>query len=193
MITGTCIDENAFGLLFAYHDIEDEEYGLEREDFVSRFTAFREAMLEHLRASPLGEAVVCIDLGHALYFEVADGDHSTDLLAWLRAASAHLKARDFAVTAVLTHGGRWVDESARDLPAVVEPLPGLALVRATRPSEPLRRALYAEAACHGREGDDGWGAGCYVDEEAVLALKRAFKNSPTPLNVAGATFFRIGS
>jgi len=192
MTTGTCIDENAFGLLFAYHHIEDEEYALEREEFVKRFTAFREAILEHAQASPLGAGAVCFELGHALYFEIADGDQSVDLLAWLRAAAARLRERDFVVTAVLTHGGRWIDESARDLPRVSAPHPGLVLLRATRPSEPFRRALYAETACHGGEGDDGWGPGCYVDEEAVAALSRTFQNSPTPLTVAGAPFFRIG-
>jgi hypothetical protein len=65
-------------------------------------------------------------------------------------------------------------------------------VRVTRPSEALRRALYADTASHGSDGEDGWGPGVFVDEDAVAALKRAFKNAPTALRVAGATFFRIG-
>jgi hypothetical protein len=31
----------------------------------------------------------------------------------------------------------------------------------------------------------------YVDTEAIEALGRALKNAPTPLAVAGATFFRV--
>jgi hypothetical protein len=57
----------------------------------------------------------------------------------------------------------------------------------------LRRALYADAAAHGPDGENGWGPGVFVDEEAVTALSRTFKNAPTPLHAGGATFFRIGS
>ena len=61
------------------------------------------------------------------------------------------------------------------------------------PSEPLRRALYAETASHGADEDDedAWGPGIYVDTEAVEALGRTLKNAPTPLAIAGATFYRV--
>jgi hypothetical protein len=61
------------------------------------------------------------------------------------------------------------------------------------PSEPLRRALYAETATHSADENDhsGWGPGIYVDTEAIEALGRTLKNAPTPLAVAGATFYRV--
>ena len=35
------IDENAFGLLLSYFDIENDEYALEAEEFVERVETFR--------------------------------------------------------------------------------------------------------------------------------------------------------
>ena len=69
------------------------------------------------------------------------------------------------------------------------------LFRASRPSEPLRRSLLAEAATHGdeQEGTEGWGPGLYLDVEAVEALGRKPKNAPTILRSGGAEFFRAGS
>jgi hypothetical protein len=67
----------------------------------------------------------------------------------------------------------------------------------SRPSEPLRRALYADAATR-RDGDgapSGWGPGLYLDTEAVEALGKTPKNEPTVLHAggSGATFYRAGS
>lgn len=188
------VDQNAFGLLVAFYDIEDAEYSLEPDEFVARCERFRELVLEHVRERALANGLTALDLGHALYFEFEDGDQSEDPMAWLRAASRLLTEAEFAVVAVLAHGGRWVDEGAAEPAsngASNAALP--AVVRVTRPSEALRRALYAEAATHGAEGDDGWGPGVFVDEEAIGALKRAFKNAPTPLLAGGAKFFRLGS
>ena len=75
-------DENAFGLLFAFYDLEDAEYGLEPEEFVERFTEFRSTVLSSAAEQVLGQAVRVIDLGHALYFEVGDGDQSADPIGW---------------------------------------------------------------------------------------------------------------
>jgi hypothetical protein len=185
----TCIDQNAFGVLLSFHDIENAEYSLGPAEFVERFEHFRTTALAHARAKPLASGVSAIDLGHALYFEFEDGDQLLDPMAWLRELHKALTAEDFAVVAVLSHGGRWVDVEGA---IARQPDTELAFVRVTRPSEALRRALYADTASHGSDGEDGWGPGVFVDEDAVSALKRAFKNAPTALRVAGATFFRIG-
>ena len=185
-------DENAFGLLFAFYDLEDAEYGLEPEEFVERFTEFRSTVLSSAAEQVLGQAVRVIDLGHALYFEVGDGDQSADPIGWLRRMREALVAREFAVSAVLSHGGRWLADDEPAWPECDTLEGGYRLVHLSRPSEPLRRALAAETATHGTDGTDGWGAGTYVDTEAVEALGKSLKNAPTPLAAAGATFYRIG-
>lgn len=185
-------DENAFGFLFAFYDIEDVEYGLEPDEFVQRFTEFRSVVLASAAEVVLGESVRAMSLGHALYFEVGDGDHATDPIAWLRRVRDALVAREFAVSAVLSHGGRWLAEEDTQWPECDTLEGGYRLVHLSRPSEPLRRALAAEVATHGTDGTDGWGEGTYVDTEAVEALGKSLKNAPTPLAAAGATFYRIG-
>lgn len=188
----TLSDENAFGLLLAFHDLEDVEYTLAPEDFAARFTEFRSAALGHASDTPLGAGATILDLGHALYFEVGDGDQATDPFTWLKRLREALVERGFAVVAVLTHGGRWLEEPRREAPSVESLRGEYLLLSASRPSEPLRRALYAETASHGSDGSDGWGTGTYVDTEAVEALGKSLKNAPTPLACAGATFYRIG-
>lgn len=188
----TLVDENAFGLLVAFHDIEDVEYATEREEFVARFEAFREAVLAYASETPIAPAPSALDLGHAVYFEVADGEQASEPIGWVRALRANLIERGFEVTAVVSHGGRWVEEAAMPPAEPVFAVGAGRGLRASLPSEPLRRALYAEAATHGRGGDDGWGAGLYVDAEAIEALGKTLKNAPTALEVAGATFYRIG-
>lgn len=187
----TLTDENAFGLLIAFHDLEDAEYGSEPEEFVTRMTEFRGLTLDAAVATPLGAGAIAIELGHAVYFEVGDGDQAVDLITWLRNVAAPLVERGFEITAVLTHGGRWVESETGAMPEVQALEGGYRLVRLSLPSEPLRRALYAETATHGVEGGDGWGGGLYVDTDAVEALGRVLKNAPTPLASAGATFFRM--
>lgn len=187
----TYTDQNAFGLLVAFFDIEDVEYSSSRAEFVERFEAFRRACLTHVEQRPLAPRLLALELGHAVYFELEDGDQLEDPLGWLRALTRELATLELAVLGVLTHGGRWVEERESAEPPLSAP--GVELVRGSRPSEPLRRALYAEAAAHGNSGDDGWGPGVFVDEEAVEALKRTFKNAPTPLDAGGARFFRMGS
>lgn len=185
-------DENAFGLLVSFYDLEDVEYSHEPEDFTTRCSEFRSVTLTFAAEEPLGAGATILDLGHALYFEIGDGDQAVELIGWLRRLREALVERTFSVVAVLSHGGRWVREAEPDLPCVEELTGNYKLLSASRPSEPLRRALYAETASHDTEGNDGWGPGTYVDTEAIEALGKSLKNAPTPLACAGATFFRIG-
>lgn len=193
-MTVGCVDENAFGLLVSWFDVEHDEYALDRAEFVRRFGAFREAMVECLRELPLGEGVRAVDLGHAFYAEVADGDYTEDPVAWLKMARARAASRDVATVGVLTFGSRWVDEASGP---DEEPAPAGAatLITVGRPSEPLRRALDADAATRPREdgGEDGWGSGLYLDVEAIEALDRTPKNAPTVLLAGGAGFYRAGA
>jgi len=187
------IDENAFGLLVSWFDVEDEEYGGEREQFIERYAAFSARVRDRLSETPPADAARAIDFGHAFYVELPDGDQTVELIAWLRELRALLAEHGFATAAMLTHGSSWVDEQ--------EPRPDIVdcgrvkLLRASRPSEPLRRCLLAEAATHGGETDEdeGWGPGLYLDVEAVEALGRKPKNTPTILRSGGAEFFRAGS
>lgn len=188
------IDENAFGLLIAWFNVEDEEYAGEREQFIERYAAFTAFIRERLSERPPAEAARAVDLGHALYVELADGDQSVDLIVWLRELRASLAERGYATAGMLAHGGSWLDEREPH-PDIVE-CGTVKLVRASRPSEPLRRCLLAEAATHVGEDDDereGWGPGLYLDVEAVEALGRKPKNTPTILRCGGAEFFRAGS
>lgn len=184
------IDENAFGVLLSYYDVENDEYALEPGEFEARWQAFRAAWRECLEIFQLGDGVRVLDLGHAVYFEVAEGDQSEDPIVWLKMTRARVAEKGFVTTGVVTHGGRWTGEAG----AVIETLShGVTVVAASMPSEPLRRALYADTASRFDETDapDGWGPGLFVDTEALEALSRSPKNAPTPLAIAGATFYRV--
>ncbi len=185
------IDENAFGLLISWFDAEDAEYALEREAFVKRFLEFREVGRECL-GFPLGSGLRVLELGHALYVELSEGDENEDPIVWLKMTRARLSERDFVTAGVLSHGSRWVGEET--LPAV-EWRGEIALASCSLPSEPLRRALYADTLTRPDEDvdDPGWGPGLYVDTEAVEALGRKLKNAPTPLRAGGATYYRVGA
>jgi hypothetical protein len=187
------IDVSAFGLLIAYLNIEDDEYGGERADFVVRYGEFRSRLAERLLVEPPGAGARALELGHAFYVELADGEHERDLIAWLRGTRAVLGEAGFLTAGILAYGGSWQDD-AEPYPSVTE-LGGATLVRASGPSEPLRRALLAEAAARGDDEADppGWGPGLYLDVEAVDALGRKPKNQPTVLKSGGAEFFRAGS
>jgi hypothetical protein len=183
-------DENAFGVLLSYFDVEDDEYALESNEFVRRWSEFRDAWHEAFDIFRLGEGVRAIDLGHAVYVEVGDGDQAEDPIVWLKMVRARLAEKGFSTFGAVTHGGRWLEESEAD---VLELLSNVRLVRASLPSEPLRRALYADTASRidDEHAPDGWGPGLFVDTDALDALSRTPKNAPTPLAVAGATFYRI--
>jgi hypothetical protein len=192
----TLEDENAFGVLIAYFSIEDDEYAEEHTDrFVDRFTLFERLLMDYLTECPLGSGAVALSLGHALYVEVGDGDQTQSPLAWSRTLQARLREQAFQTTCAVTHGGSWrqsggaVDVDSR----LSTPAGELPLVRASLPSEPLRRALYAECASHGAPGEaQAWGPGMYVDTEVIEALGLSPKNNPTVLSVAGAEFYRLG-
>src|SRR6187549_2483664 len=111
-------DENAFGLLISFYDLEDVEYSLEPEEFTTRCSEFRSATLGFASDTPLGAGATILDLGHALYFEIGDGDQAADLLTWLRRLRETLVERNFEVVAVLSHGGRWLREADPDLPCI---------------------------------------------------------------------------
>lgn len=185
----TFSDENAFGVLLGYHALEDDEYALEPADFAARFAQFRAAVRSCVEAFPLAESLLVRELGHAVYLEFADGDQKEDPIAWIKLARARLTGKALVSVGVLSHGGRWLCEA----PEAPPELPGVEWLSVSLPNEPLRRALYAETACHGADENDeaAWGPGLYVDTEAIEALGRALKNAPTPLAVAGATFFRV--
>ena len=184
------IDEDAFGVLFSYYEVEDDEYGSdEREDFVQRFEAFERTAIGIVQTLPLpaDHHVVC--LGHAVYAEFRDDAPVPDLLRALRVASARLAAQGFVNATVLSYGARWVPpESGPDL-SLSDAAPRV--VRISRPSEPLRRALDADTRSRRDEQVYGWGPGVYVDTEALEALGKTPKNAPTVLHAAGAQFFRI--
>lgn len=183
-------DENAFGVLIGYHAIEHDEYALEPAEFAARFAEFRSALRACVETFPLTRQGVAREFGHALYIEFADGDQAEDPIAWIKLVRARLKALDLASIGVLSHGGRWLAEPAEEVPPAAS---GIDWQPVSLPSEPLRRALYAETASHGadEEDEDAWGPGIYVDTEAIEALGRTLKNAPTPLSVAGATFYRV--
>jgi hypothetical protein len=186
------IDENAFGWLIAWATVEDEEYGLEREPFVERLRAFRACLAELLAHEPPGAPLNVLDAGATLYCELAQGDETADPFGWLKAARARLSEAGFESIGVLSHGSRWVPEDDE------APLMQLDLGERARTchwawsSEPWRRASAAEGAARGDEEHPGWGAGLYLDAEALEALGKKLKNAPTPLCAGGGTFYRIG-
>jgi hypothetical protein len=184
------IDEDAFGVLFSYYELEDDEYGTdERAEFVERFEGFERAALAVVSELSLpGEPhVVC--LGHAVYVEFRDEGPAGDLLRVLRQASSRLVEAGYVNATALTHGGRWVPPDEGPELSVSEPKPRI--VRLSRPSEPLRRALEVEALSRSSDAVEGWGPGVYVDTDALEALGKTPKNAPTILHTAGAQFFRI--
>lgn len=185
------IDENAFGVLFSYHGIEDDEYDEEPAEFVDRFLLFQRLLLSFLEEQPPAPTFHAFDLGHALYVEVEEGSQTVNLISWVKAGTAVLKEQQFNPACFLSHGGRWVQEAAA--PSVELHRAGsVPITSVSKPSEPLRRALSAETASHGLPTEDlAWGPGVYLDTDVVEALKLNLKNQPTLLHVAGADFFRI--
>ena len=187
------IDENAFGILLSWFSIEDDEYGHERSDFAERVQQFRALARRSVVEVPLGAGVRVFDLGDAIYVEVGDGDQAQSPVAWAKQARARLVEHGFDVFSVVTHGGRWTEDGESS--SSVEHLGDAALVTVSFPSEPLRRALYADAASHPTDDDagDGWGPGLYLDVEAVEALAIKLRNAPTSLRTGGAEFYRVGA
>jgi hypothetical protein len=188
------IDENAYGVLISYFAIEDEEYALERDEFIQRLKSFQKAWQACVNDLPLGDSPRAFDLGHAVYLELAEDDLTGDPLTWLREARARLSEAELDSVGVLSYGGRWLAaEDAGVSPTVLE-LESTAVHQLALPSEPLRHALDADSAARMTLGDEvvGWGPGLYVETDAIEALGRKLKNAPTPLEAGGATFYRIG-
>jgi hypothetical protein len=186
------IDESAFGLLLCYLSLEDDEYAGERSDFVGRYAGFVELCHGLLRNATPGTCARAVEFGHSFYVELIEGEHAPDLIAWLKQSRAALAEREYRAAGILTFGSSWI-ESGEARPTI-EDWGAVKLVRASGPSEPLRRALLAEAAARGDEdgGQPGWGPGLYLDVEAVEALGRRPKNAPTILRTGGVEFFRSG-
>jgi hypothetical protein len=184
------IDENAFGMLVANHHFEDEEYGTDdMDEVVDRITLFRRLVLQYLAEHPPASGAHALDLGHALYVELPE-EGASGLLAWAKALRTELAEHDFESTFILSHGGRWVDTAGAELRT--ETAGAIPVTRLAGPSEPLRRALFAETATHGAPDEESaWGAGLYLDTDAAEALNIRPKNEPTRLEVAGAAFFRV--
>ena len=142
------IDENAvLGILVSYFRVEEDEYGMNREEFVEQFRAFRDAVRAHLRDVPLGVGVRMLDVGHALYVEIADGDQTESPLGWAKKIRARLAESGFDTVTVVTHGGRWIDEddarrSSRRSTWATPPV--VTLSHPERAPYHWRRALYAE-------------------------------------------------
>jgi hypothetical protein len=184
------IDEDAFGILLSYFEVEDDEYRSDdRQEFVRRFEAFERLCLVAIEAMELpgGHHVVC--LGHAVYAEVRDSEDTPQLLSRFRAAAARLAAEGFVNVAALTHGSRWVDPERGAEILVAGEAPRVA--RLSRPSEPLRKALFVAALAQSDDGLEGWGPGVYADTEALEALGKTPKNAPTVLRAPGADFYRV--
>ena len=188
------IDENAYGLLVAWHTVEDEEYSLEAEEFAARALSFRELVLGCVRERAPASALHVLDFGHAVYLEFAQGAETEDPVGWVRFVRGRLEESAFFSAVFLSHGGRWLKSDGERSELSIERVSEMPLASLGGPSEPLRRALHGETLTHASDDDKpGWGPGLYVDSEAVEALGRRFKNAPTPLAAAGATFFRISS
>lgn len=184
------IDEDAFGILFSYFEVEDDEYGSDdRSEFVERFEAFERLALAAVQSLelPSDHHVVC--LGHAVYAECPDHEDTPQLFARFRAAAARLAAEGFVNVAVLTHGSRWVEEGEGPALSVTSDAPRV--VRLSKPSEPLRRAQFVAALAQTDDQVEGWGPGVYADTEALEALGKTPKNAPTVLRAPGAEFFRV--
>ena len=58
--------------------------GLLWRDFIERYRQLKQAFQSCLDSLSLGRGVTVLDLGHAFYVEVGEGDESTDPIRWLR-------------------------------------------------------------------------------------------------------------
>lgn len=184
------IDEDAFGILFSYYEIEDDEYGSDdRAEFVRRFEDFERLALEAVRSLDLPPEHHVVCLGHAVYAEVRDSENTPQLFARFRAAAALLSLEGFESVSVLTHGSRWV----RDGEGVTLGIEGEGprVARISRPSEPLRRGLSVATLAQGDDELEGWGPGVYADTDALESLGKTPKNAPTVLRAPGASFYRV--
>jgi len=178
------LDDNAFGLLIALFDATTLEYAVSPEEYVRVLGEFRAVVKAAVVDAPWLSEVTPRDFGTAIYFErLADEPWPTSPIAWLRELRRKHRERGLLTLGVVTHGSRW--ESAE-----FEPL-GVPIACS---SEPLRKALAVEAcAAPGLLGADaeGWGPGLYVESDAIAALGRTLKNTPTAFYAATGEFYRL--
>lgn len=188
-------DENAFGVLVAHYDLENIEYALETSvflEYLGRFAAVIDAALEQ---RPLAVNLRQVELGHGRFLEFAEGDQAESPITWIREMRQRLVEADLPNVCLLTAGGRWLRDPEPNEDVEAEG----PLTRMTYgPSEPLRKALAAEAlaqptAAVGDASETGWGPGLYVDQEVIERLGKSLKNAPTALPVLSTVFYRIGN
>ncbi len=186
------IDENAFGALISYVAIEDDEYQSEDTDtFQSLADEFKRCCVEALRNGAPAPNTHAVFTGHALYVELPEAEQKPKLVTFVRALREQLQERAIVTAGILTFGGRWVmREDVVDID--VEEGRDYRLATVSLPSEPFRKALHVEAACHGAGDVAGWGPGLYFDADVLEPLGLNLKNQPTPLHIGDATFFRVG-
>lgn len=179
------VDEEAFGLLVSWCHVDDLECALPAEEFLQARERFRATLGEIVAEHEWPPDVRLLDFGHALYLETLAEGLALDPIAFLREARARLDARDVASICVLAHGVVWREDDPERAAAATNVV--------TCGSEPLRRALRAEAAAVlDADRGTGWGPGIYLDLDALEALGKKLRNQPTTLDVAGATFCRVG-
>jgi hypothetical protein len=192
------IDENAFGLFVAHYDLENIEYALEPAAFLEYLGRFASLVDSALAQRPLAKHLRQVELGHGRYLEFADGEQSDSPITWIREMRKCLVEADLPNVCLLTAGGRWLrdpDGPEAD-PADLDATGPLARMT-YGPSEPLRKALAAEALAQptmpaGEGSATGWGPGLYVEQEAIERLGKSLKNAPTALTVLSSVFYRIG-
>lgn len=191
-MTALVTDENAFGLLISYVGIEDDEY--EHDDtaaFAERIVRLRDVCTQALANNPPAPNTHAVFWGHAFYVEFPEFDGKPSLLPFIRTLREQLREHGIETAGIVAFGGRWVEQEDRVDLNVAE-YNGVRIASVSMPSEPLRKALYAETACQGFDGAAGWGTGLFFDADALEPLGLNLKNQPTPLYVADATFVRVG-
>ena len=186
------IDENAFGIWISWFDAEEVEYAQSADKFPPRIAVFRKAVRGFLEESGLGDGAQMLDFGTAVYLEIADDDGTPDVVKWARHLRAFLADGDWTTFVAVTYGGRWVPEDGAN--AAASTVGGVDVLLTWGPSEPFRRAMYAESRAHDDEetGEVGWGTGLFLDVDVLEAQGRKLKNEPTELWASGACFYRIG-
>ncbi len=178
------IDENAFGVFIALFDATNLEYAVSVDEYARLLLLFRAVVREGVAEAPWLSAAQPRDFGTAVYFErTADDPWPTSPIAWLRELREEHRKRGVVTLGVVTCGSRW--DSAE-----LEPL-GMPIACS---SEPLRKALAVEACAAAglvERDAEGWGPGLYVESDAITALGRTLKNTPTAFYAATGEFYRL--
>ena len=186
------VEESAFGIWVSWFDAEDAELSQSSNKFPSRITVFRSAVADYLERESLGSGVRAVDFGTSVYIEIGVGDQTSDLLGWVRGLRGYLLDGDWSTFAVIAYGGCWL--AARGV-AWSDRVGSVSVLGSMGPSEPFRKVMAADVLSHDDDesGRVGWGAGLFVDVEAMDALGRKLRNAPTPLYARDACFFRLSA